>query len=335
MTNLPPPDPRSSLGFDELVGVVIAFTAIGTIFLVSLRDKGFSFGNLTPSLTTTTPQASPNATADPTPAEGLPTQKQATPLPKPSAVARVMPGTVIAPTTPNVPATPVTPENASKVTPVVPVQPVAISPSPVKTVTPSPAPVNFSDIPQVFWARPYIEALAKRRILIGFRDGTFRPNQPVTRAQFAAMLQKAFDQKVVMAAPDYKDVRNNFWASSAIQETTRSGFLRGYPGNMFRPNQQISKVQALVSLTKGLGLASTSAPKEFLKIYQDAAEVPKYATDIVGVATEGGLVVNYPNRRRLEPNKTLTRAEAAALTYQAMVKAGKAKAITSEYVAQP
>lgn len=327
MTNPPPEPPSSRLGFDELLGVVVAFAVIGTILIGTLRqkDKGF-LGGLLPALTTT--QATPDSTASPTPASPLPTQTpQETLLPEPE---------VSVPVTPASPITPETPEQRSRVTAFVPVPAPAASPTPVETVPSPPAPsVQFPDVPQVFWARPYIEALATQGILTGFEDGTFRPTKPVTRAEFAAQLQKAFDQKVITDAPTYKDVPNKFWASSAIQETTRSGFLRGYPGSLFRPNQQIPKVQALVALSKGLGLASTSSPAEALKIYKDAAQIPKYATNIVAVATESGLVVNYPNRQILNPNKPLSRAEAAALTYQAMVKAGKAPAITSEYVAQP
>jgi hypothetical protein len=333
MTNLRP-DPRPSpLGFDELVGVVVAFTVIGTIFMGVLRQKdtGFSLGGLTQPLTTA--PASPSVTASPIVGDRLP----ATPQPNSTAVNQAIPQGAIAPATP----TQTTPVASAKVSqaipPVVAVPPVAASGTPAKK-RPSTAAkaLNFPDVPQVYWARPYIEALAARGIVAGFReDGTFRPNQPVTRAQFAAQLQKAFDQKVVVSAPNYKDVPNKFWASSAIQETTRTGFLRGYPGNEFRPNQPIPKVQALSALSKGLGLTPGSDPKQVLKTYQDANQVPNYATNIIAAATEAGLVVNYPNRQRLEPNKILTRAEAAALTYQGMVQAGKAPAITSEYVAQP
>ena len=67
MTNLPPPDRRSSaLSFDEFIAVVVAFAVIGTIFVVALRQKDgrFSFKNLTPSPKTA--PASPTATASPT-----------------------------------------------------------------------------------------------------------------------------------------------------------------------------------------------------------------------------------------------------------------------------
>ena len=111
--------------------------------------------------------------------------------------------------------------------------------------------------------------------------------------------------------------------------------MSGYPDSTFRPQKQISKVEALVSLTNGLGLTAKEKSSQVLKTYQDAKTIPKYARDVIVVATEYGLVVNYPNRQILNPNKPLTRAEAAALIYQGMVQAGKVPAITSEYVAKP
>jgi hypothetical protein len=335
MTNLPPPDPRSSrLGFDELVGIVVAFAVIGTILAVSLgqRDKGFGIGTLVPSLTTT--PASPDATASPTAAVPLPIPvEEETPLPSPTALA---------PETPASRTTVVTPNQASRVTPLVVTPPVATSPAPVKREAPpnQQAPVKrFSDVPQDLWARPYIEALTQRGIIAGYNDGTFRPQEPVTRAAFAAQLDKAFGERAATGVPeytpDYKDVAKDFWASSAIQETSRKGFLRGYPGSVFRPQQEISKLQALLALNSGLKLPVPSAPDQVVQIYQDAAKIPNYATNAVAAATQAGIVVNHPNPQQLNPEILITRAEAAALIHQALAKAGKVEAISSQYVVKP
>ncbi|MGC1393761.1 MAG: S-layer homology domain-containing protein [Coleofasciculaceae cyanobacterium] len=323
MTNIPPPDRRSSaLGFDEFIAVVIAFAVIGTIFLVSVRQKQVSLKNSTPSPKTSTD--SPNAAAIPIPVPI--NQNPVTSIDPIPATATPTPQAKLAPPAKILPET----SSFSTVPPILAISPVIgrIQQIPARTV-------DFPDLPQVFWARPYIEALANRGVLSGYEDGNFRPNQVVTRAEFASVLQKAFDQKVEVPGQEYKDISDRFWASSAIQEATRSGFLSGYPDNTFRPQKQISKVEALVSLTNGLDLTAKEKPSQVLKTYQDAKIIPKYARDIIAVATEYGLVVNYPNRQILNPNKPLTRAEASALIYQGMVQAGKVPAITSEYVAKP
>ncbi|MFB8789277.1 MAG: S-layer homology domain-containing protein [Potamolinea sp.] len=213
MTNLPSPDPRSSrLGFDEFVAVVVAFTVIGTIFFVSLRQKDKPL-NLS---------LSPNATVKSTPQVGLSTDNSENQQSPPEADA-IAPGT-----NPEQPSIPAIPEKVSGKTALSCCTTSSGISRPLRTYLYTPVQkINFKDVPQVFWARPYIEALTERGVINGFPDGTFRPNQPVTRAEFAAQLQKAFDHKVVVTAPNFKDVPTKFWASAAIQETARSGFLRG------------------------------------------------------------------------------------------------------------
>jgi parallel beta-helix repeat protein len=191
---------------------------------------------------------------------------------------------------------------------------------------------QFSDVSGT-WAAPYIEALAIRGIIGGFPDGTYRPNDPVTRAQFAAIIDKAFTPTPDRAGVNFVDVSSSFWGNQAIQSAYRGGFLSGYPGRIFQPNQQIPRVQILVSLASGLELSSSD--RTVLNRYQDAAQIPGYAVDAITAATQRGIVVNYPTLTQLNPNRQATRAEVAAFVYQALVSAGQADPISSPYVVTP
>lgn len=187
----------------------------------------------------------------------------------------------------------------------------------------------FDDV-QGHWSQSYITALAKRGVISGFPDGTYRPNDPVTRAQFAAIINKAFAPKAIRINKVFGDVASNFWGADAIQTAYRGGFLAGYPGDIFRPDQQIPKVQALVALSSGLGLPDAS--QSVLSRYADAVEIPDYAKNAIASATANQLVVNYPNLSQFNPNEQATRAEVAAFVYQALVNAGQAEVIPSPYV---
>jgi parallel beta-helix repeat protein len=191
-------------------------------------------------------------------------------------------------------------------------------------------PVAFKDVPTAYWARSYIEALASQNIIAGFPDGTFRPNEPVTRAQFATIVTKALNPANKRAAINFKDVPSNFWAAAAIRSAYQGQFVSGYPDGTFKPQQQIPRVQALVALANGLGLTATS--QNVLSFYSDAAQIPNYATGPVAAATSRQLVVNYPTVKQLEPNRQATRAEVAAFVYQALVNAGRAQPITSPFL---
>jgi hypothetical protein len=108
--------------------------------------------------------------------------------------------------------------------------------------------------------------------------------------------------------------------------------MKGYPGDVFRPNQPIPKVQVLVSLVSGLNLPTPSSPAKTLQVYKDAKQIPAYATDKVAAATTAKLVVNHPNRDTINPNKGATRAETAAVIYQSLVQQGKVPPIQSSYI---
>lgn len=188
----------------------------------------------------------------------------------------------------------------------------------------------FSDVKTDYWARPFISALTERNIITGFPNGTFRPEQPVSRAEFAAMIQKAFNKNSVrqLSTAGFSDVPADYWAISAIQEAYETGFMSGYPGNFFFPNQQISKVQAIVALTNGLGLTANDTAS-LASYYNDVNAIPNYAADKVAAATRANLIVNYPEVRQLNPLQPLTRAEAAAYLYQALVRQGKLQPLAS------
>lgn len=181
--------------------------------------------------------------------------------------------------------------------------------------------IIFPDI-QSSWAQPFIEVLANRGIIAGFPDGTFRPDVPVTRAQYAAIIQQAFNQATVRPGSSFVDVPASFWAEEAIDYAYRSGFLAGYPNQVFRPDQNIPRVQALVSLSSGLNLP-TAPTLDLSAIYNDAGQIPDYALDGIRAATNEQLVVNYPNVSLLNPNQLATRADVAAFIYQALVEAGQ------------
>jgi hypothetical protein len=192
---------------------------------------------------------------------------------------------------------------------------------------------SFSDVSSSYWAANFISELAQRDIIAGFPDGTFRPNEPVTRAQFAAMIRKAFNRPQERSAINFVDVSQNYWAYTAIQEAYTTGFLAGYPGNVFNPNQNIPRVQVLVSLANGLDYSvNTSVETILQQYYSDASDVPNYARSSVASATDQQIVVNYPNVKLLNPNRAATRAEVAAFIYQALVSSGQANAISSPYI---
>ncbi|MBE9124933.1 MULTISPECIES: glycoside hydrolase family 10 protein [unclassified Coleofasciculus] len=191
--------------------------------------------------------------------------------------------------------------------------------------------ITFNDI-QGHWAKPCIEQLALQQIVRGYPDGSFKPNAPVTRAEFAAMLSQSFaDASELRTGGKFADVPASHWASTSIRKAYQTGFLAGYPGGVFQPNQNIPRVQALVSLASGLKYVPTQPHQETLQAaFTDAAQIPDYSQGAIAAATENQLVVNYPNVRTFNPNQTASRAEIATFLCQATQKTAL---VPSQYIA--
>ena len=201
-------------------------------------------------------------------------------------------------------------------------------------VAPAPAVAqsnSFPDVPQGYWAQEFIEELAERKIINGFPDGTFRPDAPVTRAQFSSLISGAFSKSETRSSINFVDVSSNYWARSSIDKSYETGFLSGYPGNIFRPEQNIPREQVIVSLANGLNY-TTGAVDSTLNYYNDASSISSWARSSVAAATQRRMVVNYSVLKNLNPSRNATRAEVAAFIYQALVNQGQASAISSPYI---
>jgi hypothetical protein len=141
---------------------------------------------------------------------------------------------------------------------------------------------------------------------------------------------KAFNPTKKREAINFKDVSEKFWAFQVIQQAYQGGFLSGYPNNTFAPNQNIQRVQVIVSLVNGLGLSATSKTSSIS--FDDEAKIPNYGKDEVIVATQRKMIVNYPSKNLFNPTRDATRAEVAMMVYQALLDAGRVAVINSPYI---
>ncbi|NET48060.1 MAG: DUF1565 domain-containing protein [Merismopedia sp. SIO2A8] len=211
----------------------------------------------------------------------------------------------------------------------------------LKQVMPMQLTTEVADIPSVpalfpdlvdHWAQPFIEHLHQYGVIQGFPDGTFQPNASLTRAQYAALLDQMFDLPAVVAPRPFRDVSENFWAAAAIQQASTMEFIAGFPDGTFRPNNALTRAQAIVSLVNGLRLVGGDASD--ITLYSDYTDIPTYAKEEVATATYKGLVVNHPSPSQLQPTRPITRAEMATMLYQVKVITGQVQAIASPFLVE-
>lgn len=193
----------------------------------------------------------------------------------------------------------------------------------------------FTDLPASHWAYLMITELLNQNMISGFPDGTFRPDQPVTRAEFAAQLSRTFDLSLGQGVESFADVTDQNWANQDIRTAVQMGFLKGYPEDKFFPDQTITRIQVLSALAKGLNIKSSSSSKAVLRYYHDYEQIPEWAIRPLVAATEAGLVVNHPDVSRLAPNRPANRAEVTAMLYRALVYIGHLEDVSSPHWVQP
>lgn len=177
----------------------------------------------------------------------------------------------------------------------------------------------FADA-QKHWANSCIDQMATRKLVSGYPDQTFRPNNTLTRAEFAVLMLNAFpDKSVQRRAITFKDVPSTFWAANAIKKAYEREFFSGYPGDIFQPNQPIPRVQAIAILANAVNFnPPDNIPATLQRYFDDAGQIPTYAKPAIAAGTVGRLAVNYPNVRQLRPNQSTTRGEVAAFLCQAL-----------------
>lgn len=127
-------------------------------------------------------------------------------------------------------------------------------------------------------------------VLDGYKDGTYRPDQDVTRAEFAKILVEALGignaAKAAEGKVIFPDVPASHWASGYVNVASGQGLLKGFPDGTFKPEQQVSYADALTMLVRSLGYQD-----EFLKGVWPGSHIAK--------AAEAGITsgVNFADAR--------------------------------------
>ncbi len=184
----------------------------------------------------------------------------------------------------------------------------------------------FPDVPEGYWASCEIDKLATNDVVVGYPDRMFKPSRNISRAEFATMLVKGFDKDMYSCAPEklFSDVPTNHWANSAITVAVHQDLLKGYPNGKFMPNHNVTRVEALCALSKGIPCTPVDKCKaqEILSQYTDGNTVPEWAQISIATALEKGALNNSPNPKTIAPFKDATRADIAAMLQNIRVSAG-------------
>lgn len=162
-----------------------------------------------------------------------------------------------------------------------------------------------------------IRGLVDEGAISGYPDGTFRPEQPVSRAEFAVMIDQALDPNPYRLDDSFTDI-DGHWAASAIKRVAGADYFGGYPDGTFRPDDPIRKVETIVALASGEGYSGGDTGTVDAA-YVDAWKIPDWARQAVANAYSAwdGVENYHPGPSYIDPERNATRAEAAKYVYDA------------------
>ncbi len=186
----------------------------------------------------------------------------------------------------------------------------------------------FPDVSEDHWAVKQITELSERGIIVGYPDGTFQPDDNVTRAEFASMTIKALGQESIHVAQPvaFTDITEDFWAYDAIQKALYFELLTCQSeAETFRPDDSVSRAESITMAVNALTTQEISDVKaiEALKGYTDLTAIPESFIIPAGKAEILNMLVTIPseNPKQIEATRPATRAEVAAILYRMIEEA--------------
>ncbi|MGI6605700.1 MAG: S-layer homology domain-containing protein [Peptococcia bacterium] len=195
---------------------------------------------------------------------------------------------------------------------------------------------SFSDIAG-HWAEKEIKAWTARELAGGYPDGSFRPDSPITRAEFVTLVNRAFGytEMVGMAGGQgnipatYRDVAATDWFAGEIANGAAVGYLGGYPDGTVKPQNPLTRQEAAAIFARILPTnnnvltdnnsnnSNNGNMDNTLAQFTDQAQIPEWSQAAIAAAVSGGYMNGYPDGS-FQPAKPITRAEALSVLDRAV-----------------
>lgn len=156
------------------------------------------------------------------------------------------------------------------------------------------------------WAAANINKLLTSGVIGGYPDGSFKPGNRITRAEFASVLVKAF--KLEPQKGKVFNDTSSHWAKDYIATATANKIVKGYSDTLFGPDDYITREQMAVMIVNAAKLSRGSGSK----IFTDSAEISPWAQDAISIASSNKIITGYPDNS-FNPRGNATRAEAVTV----------------------
>lgn len=179
---------------------------------------------------------------------------------------------------------------------------------------------DFPDVSKNHWAIKEIKTLEKDRVVVGYPDGYFKPDQFASRAEFATMIVKALKQENCNLDSYYyfKDVPKGHWAFEMVEKAAKFDLIPCYPSEYFKPLENITRLDAYNMMVASVETSNISDERALAAVngFVDTGLIPQVDRVNIGKAKILGIETNTPDKiNTFEPNREITRAEISYSLY--------------------
>lgn len=168
-----------------------------------------------------------------------------------------------------------------------------------------PALAQPTDI-QGHWAESQINKWVEQGLARGYTDGTFKPNNSITRAEFITLVNRALGYTET-AEINFRDVSPTDWYAGEIAKAKAAGYVSGYQDGTFKPNSQITRQEVASMLARILNLGADNP--NIVNSFKDAQAIPQWSKGSIAAVVEKGYMGGYPDQT-FKATRSITRAEA-------------------------
>lgn len=171
---------------------------------------------------------------------------------------------------------------------------------------------TFSDVSPSHWAYKSIMNLTSNGVIGGYPDGTFRPNNSITREEAAKIIVFAAGLPFKGKVSNFPDVPSTSWSTGVIAAARQNGIINGYPDGTFKPKGEISRQEAAAMVAKTFNVRLKSGATVFSDVANDS-----WAKKSIDILTSNNIVNGYSDGT-FRPRKSISRAEFAVFISKAM-----------------
>ena len=186
--------------------------------------------------------------------------------------------------------------------------------------------VEFKDA-EKHWAKNAIHNMGSRMIVNGTGEDLFSPDRNINRAELAAIVVRGLGLRAESGKRAFTDVKHDDWFNGAVQTAYEYGIINGYEDGSFRPQEQITREQAMLIISKAMqitglpGIQAGQSSNRVLDAFSDIDNVSNWALNGVADSVSAG-IISGRSHDGLAPKAFITRAEVAQIMQRLLQKSG-------------